>query len=141
MPANWLSTDEAAKLLGLPPATICTYAARGTLRRRRIGRTVQVSAASVRAYQAGRKGQGRPAGTSGRGESTPWVDEYVTYLTGPANRNDGTHAGIGLSAEDAIAASRYRCDQLPRVKTVHLVNAPRWAIDQARKAARTDRAN
>jgi excisionase family DNA binding protein len=60
-PSTWLSTDEAAKLLDLPPATICTYAARGVLRRRRIGRTVQVSAASVRAYQAGRKGPGRPA--------------------------------------------------------------------------------
>ena len=63
----WLSTDEAAALLDLPPSTICTYAARGKLRRRLIGRTVQVSAASVRAYQAGRKGPGRPAKEVTRG--------------------------------------------------------------------------
>ena len=62
MPANpWLSTDEAAAILNLPPSTICTYAARGVLRGRKIGRTVQVSAKSVEAYQAGRKGPGRPA--------------------------------------------------------------------------------
>jgi len=62
MPTNpWLSTDEAAALLNLPASTVHTYAARGTLRCRRIGRTVQVSAASVRAYQAGRRGPGRPA--------------------------------------------------------------------------------
>ena len=57
----WLSTAEAAKRLGLPPSTICTYAARGVLRCRRIGRTVQVSSASVEAYQNERKGPGRPA--------------------------------------------------------------------------------
>jgi excisionase family DNA binding protein len=56
----WLSTDEAAALLNLPASTVRTYAARGTLRRRRIGRTVQVSAASVRAYQETRKAPGRP---------------------------------------------------------------------------------
>ena len=59
-PSTWISTDEAAALLGLPPSTVRTYAARGTLRCRRIGRTVQVSSKSVRAYQAGRKGPGRP---------------------------------------------------------------------------------
>ena len=57
----WLSTDEAAKLLDLPASTVRTYAARGVLRCRRIGRTVQVSSKSVEAYQAGRKGPGRPA--------------------------------------------------------------------------------
>ena len=61
MPANWLSTDEAAALLGLPASTVRTYAARGVLRVRRIGRTVQVSRESVRAYQEQRKGPGRPA--------------------------------------------------------------------------------
>ena len=57
----WLSTDEAAALLDLPASTVRTYAARGVLRCRRIGRTVQVSSASVRAYQERRKGPGRPA--------------------------------------------------------------------------------
>jgi len=63
----WLSTDEAAALLDLPASTVRTYAARGTLRRRRIGRTVQVSSASVRAYQNERKGPGRPAKEVNRG--------------------------------------------------------------------------
>jgi excisionase family DNA binding protein len=67
MPANWLSTDEAAALLDLPASTVRTYATRGVLRVRRIGRTVQVSAASVRAYQAGRRGPGRPAKEFNRG--------------------------------------------------------------------------
>ena len=57
----WLYTGEAAKLLGLPPSTVCTYVARGKLRGRKIGRTVQVSAKSVKSYQAKRKGPGRPA--------------------------------------------------------------------------------
>ena len=68
MPTNpWLSTDEAAALLNLPASTVRTYAARGVLRCRRIGRTVQVSAASVRAYQEQRKGPGRPAKEVARG--------------------------------------------------------------------------
>jgi hypothetical protein len=65
------------------------------------------------------------------------VIEFVTYLTGPHD-DDGTHAGIGLTAADSIAASRYRCDQLPRVKTVKLSNAPRWAILQARRSANNE---
>jgi len=59
-PSAWLSTDEAAALLDLPASTVRTYAARGVLRCRRIGRTVQVSAASVSAYQEQRKAPGRP---------------------------------------------------------------------------------
>jgi excisionase family DNA binding protein len=67
-PANpWLSTDEAAKLLNLPASTVRTYAARGLLRRRLIGRTVQVSSKSVETYQVRRKGPGRPAKEVNRG--------------------------------------------------------------------------
>ena len=67
MPANWLSTDEAAALLDLPASTVRTYATRGVLRGRKIGRTVQVSSASVKAYQERRKGPGRPAKEVNRG--------------------------------------------------------------------------
>lgn len=58
--AAWIETDEAGRLLGLPAGTVRAYCLRGTLRSKRVGRTVLVSSASVSAYLAGRRSPGRP---------------------------------------------------------------------------------
>jgi excisionase family DNA binding protein len=52
---TWLETAEAAAALGLPTDTIRQYARRGVLERKMVGRTVLISAESIKRYQAKRR--------------------------------------------------------------------------------------
>lgn len=56
-----MTTDEAARLLGLQPATIKDYCARGILAAEKFGPMWNIPAAEVRRYQLERRSRGRPA--------------------------------------------------------------------------------
>lgn len=51
MKNKWMTTTEAARLLGLKPATVSAYCQRGSLRGELVGRVWRVNAASVAEYQ------------------------------------------------------------------------------------------
>ena len=60
---------------------------------------------------------------------------YITYLTNLGRTNTAdSHAGYGLTKEEAQQSALYWSNQLPWVRTVAFSRAPKWAIEEARQA-------
>jgi hypothetical protein len=61
---------------------------------------------------------------------------YVCYLCHPERHTNAcsSHAGIGRSRIEAEVRARYHHNQRPWCRTVPLSRAPRWAVEDARRA-------
>lgn len=55
---RYMTTAEAGRILGVKPTTVSIYCQSGKISGRLVGRTWQVSAASVKKYAAARKRKG-----------------------------------------------------------------------------------
>ena len=95
MPADWISATEAARRLGIKPASLYSYVSRGVLTRRKAtgSRASLFSASEVE----GLARRGRPRRAPGAATGTELVIEtQVTEITGDHLRYRG-HDAIGLA--------------------------------------------